>query len=230
MAVMDKVSKITLKSNISNEEMEDFDQMLDESLSTAVGEAEYENLEKEDKTEVSDDISSNIRNIGDELNLFSSGNHRQKPDSAEIEQKSFGSKTLEEKMNDIHNEFLGDVTITLANIKDIAFREAAIKGRWCSRLMAERVRKRRLIQTLNTLIEELNEIANSKSPQNSSFLVGKRSMKSAIDSNPEVIALRKEISESNEIEKYLTDLNECIRGLGYTVKNSLDVLNLERGI
>lgn len=227
---MDKVSKITLKSNISNEEMEDFDQMLDESLSTAVGEAEYENLEEEDKTEVSDDISSNIRNIEDELNLFSSGNPRQKPYSAEIEQKSFGSKSLEEKMNDIHNEFLGDVTITLANIKDIAFREAAIKGRWCSRLMAERVRKRRLIQTLNTLIEELNEIANSKSPQNSSFLAGKRSMKSAIDSNPEVIALRKEISESNEIEKYLTDLNECIRGLGYTVKNSLDVLNLERGI
>ena len=133
-------------------------------------------------------------------------------------------------MNDIHNEFLADVTITVANIKDIAFREAAIKGRWCSRLMAERVRKRRLVQTLNSLIEELNGIAASKSVGNGSYLAGRKSIKGAIDSNPEVVALRKEISESNEIEKYLSDLYDCIKGLGYTVKNSLDVLNLERGI
>ena len=232
MADMGRVSKITLKSAISDDEMENFDQMLDESLSTAVGEAEYDNsCGESDKIENNDSVQTNIMKNDDELNLFpNSGNSQQKSDSADIEQKSFGSKTLEEKMNDIHNEFLGDVTITIANIKDIAFREAAIKGRWCSRLMAERVRKRRLVQTLNTLMEELNEIANSKTVQNGSYLAGRRSVKDAIDSNPEVIALRKEISESNEIEKYLTDLNECIRGLGYTVKNSLDVLNLERGI
>ena len=212
---MAKMSKITLKSDISKEELENLDQILDESLSASIGDSEYEVSDTCDKKECSENVNS--KNIEIDSSFNSSV-------------KEFGEKTLEEKMNDIHNEFLEDATITIANIKDIAFREAAIKGRWCSRLMAERVRKRRLIQALNSLIEELNEIANSNISNNGSYLAGRRNVKNIIDTNPEVIALRKEISESNEIEKYLSDLNECIRGLGYTVKNSLDVLNLERGI
>lgn len=212
---MEKMSKITLKSDISKEELENLDQILDESLSASIGDSEYEVSDTCDKKECSENVNS--KNIEIDSSFNSSV-------------KEFGEKTLEEKMNDIHNEFLEDATITIANIKDIAFREAAIKGRWCSRLMAERVRKRRLIQALNSLIEELNEIANSNISNNGSYLAGRRNVKNIIDTNPEVIALRKEISESNEIEKYLSDLNECIRGLGYTVKNSIDVLNLERGI
>lgn len=212
---MAKMSKITLKSDISKEELENLDQILDESLSASIGDSEYEVSDTCDKKECSENVNSKNIKIDSSFNSST---------------KEFGEKTLEEKMNDIHNEFLEDATITIANIKDIAFREAAIKGRWCSRLMAERVRKRRLIQALNSLIEELNEIANSNISNNGSYLAGRRNVKNIIDTNPEVIALRKEISESNEIEKYLSDLNECIRGLGYTVKNSLDVLNLERGI
>ena len=71
MAVMGRVSKITLKSAISDDEMENFDQMLDESLSTAVGEAEYDDsCEESDKIENNDSVQTNIMNNDDELNLF----------------------------------------------------------------------------------------------------------------------------------------------------------------
>lgn len=226
---MDKVSKITLKSNLSDSDMEDFDKMFDESMSTAVGDSDEsyngENMDSESKSE---DVSDFFEKP-ESSNMFLDNNSAK----SSVSKSFIEEKSLEEKLNDIYNEFIEDTTITIANIKDIAFREAAIKGRWCSRLMAERVRGKRLRQALDTLLNDLKNIANSKSSEKSFLLSAQRqkdAVMTAINENAQVIALRNEISDSKEIEQFLSKLYDCISGLGYTVKNSLDVLNLERGI
>ena len=132
-------------------------------------------------------------------------------------------------MNDIYEEFKSDTTITLGNIKDIAFRTAAIKGRWCSRLMAERVRYRRLKESLDRLCEEIGKLVD-KNNKSSSYLSARQNRESVINSDENVKKLKMEMMESKQLQDYLTLIYESIKDLGYIVKNSLDALNLERGI
>ena len=142
---------------------------------------------------------------------------------------TFDEKSLEEKMNDLYNEFKADTTITLSNIREVAFRTAAIKGRWCSRLMAERVRGRRLKETLDTLVAELGKIVDTKSAQ-TSYLAAKQSRDTVINSNKDVRKLKNDIYESKQLQDYLAMIYESVGDLGYVVKNSLQALELERGI
>lgn len=213
---MGKVSKISMKSEISENDMEDFDKMVEDGLSVPLGETEYSNvIEKEKPKEQSPDS-----------HILENENKKTKINGKNVD---FDKKSFEDRLNDIYNEFLEDATITIANIKDRAFREAAIKGRWCSRLMAEKVKGKRLKQSLEKLINDIKSMANSKKDADS-YLMAKYNVDSIVNSNKEVISLRNEIYESRETEEFLSQLYDCIKGLGYTIKNSLDVLNLEMGI
>lgn len=223
MVVMAKNSKISLESTFSEKDMADFDDMLNQSLETNI----------EDVADVDDEIDTDANESCHEcadVDLFGTKSSKNMIKNGHLDANSLvKEKSLEDKLNDIYNEYLQDTTITLANIKDISFREAAIKGRWCSRLMAERVRCRRLTQTLEALMKELTEMASSQGVPKS-YLNAKMQRDNVINSNAEVVNLRREISESKEIQDFLSKLYECIKGLGYTVKNSLDILNLERGV
>lgn len=218
---MGKVSKISMKSGISENDMEDFDKMVEDSLSVPLGNTEYSNDNKENEIEAETCKKSELK--------LSETKNKTKTTKTDGKNIDFDKKSFEDRLNDIYNEFLEDATITIANIKDRAFREAAIKGRWCSRLMAEKVKGKRLKQSLEKLINDIKSMANSKKDADS-YLMAKYNVDSIVNSNKEVISLRNEIYESRETEEFLSQLYDCIKGLGYTIKNSLDVLNLEMGI
>lgn len=213
-----------LKNRIEEDDLKSFDSMFDESVESNIGDNLIESENNEDVTEdmigVSDEKCTNPYNKRSEvpdINLFLGKN------------KTFEEKSLEEKMNDIYEEFKSDTTITLGNIKDIAFRTAAIKGRWCSRLMAERVRYRRLKESLDRLCEEIGKLVD-KNNKSSSYLSARQNRESVINSDENVKKLKIEMMESKQLQDYLTLIYESIKDLGYIVKNSLDALNLERGI
>ena len=95
--------------------------------------------------------------------------------------------------------------------------------------MAERVRCRRLKEALDTLVEELGKVVDSKM-KSVSYLGAKQGRDNMINSNEEVKKLRNDMYESKQLQDYLTMIYESIGDLGYVVKNSLDALNLERGL
>lgn len=205
---------------------ESFDSIFEDSSDIAIGDVENDDIDKNapidgqhvDNKSVDGEITSKTdKNTFKLLNMFGSN------------PKTFNDKTLEEKMTDIYEEYKADTTITLSNIRDIAFRTAAIKGRWCSRLMAERVRYRRLKESLDVLVEEIGKMVDDKT-RVSSYLSTKMNRDKFINDNEEVKRLRKEMYESKQLQDYYTFIYECIGDLGYVVKNSLSVLELERGI
>lgn len=212
-----------LKNRIEDD-LKSFDSMFEESIESNIG----DNLIV---SENSADISGDMIDISDEKYVNTYNKRSEAPDINLFlgKNKTFEEKSLEEKMNDIYEEFKSDTTITLGNIKDIAFRTAAIKGRWCSRLMAERVRYRRLKESLDRLCEEIGKLVD-KNNKSSSYLSARQNRESVINSDENVKKLKMEMMESKQLQDYLTLIYESIKDLGYIVKNSLDALNLERGI
>ena len=212
-----------LKNRIEDD-LKSFDSMFEESIESNIG----DNLIV---SENSADISGDMIDISDEKHVNTYNKRSEAPDINLFlgKNKTFEEKSLEEKMNDIYEEFKSDTTITLGNIKDIAFRTAAIKGRWCSRLMAERVRYRRLKESLDRLCEEIGKLVD-KNNKSSSYLSARQNRESVINSDENVKKLKMEMMESKQLQDYLTLIYESIKDLGYIVKNSLDALNLERGI
>ena len=209
---------MVLKNRLGDSHAGSFDDMLEEGLETGIGDRSGE----EDRPEPHSDIESpeNLEKRVDSIaERFFSGKGA----------ATSSKKTLEEKMEDIYEEFKADTTITVANIRDIAFRTAAIKGRWCSRLMAERVRSKRIKETLDAVVEELGKIVDGTVGP-TSYLGARQSRENIVNQNESVKALRAELYESKQLQDYLTMVNESIRDLGYVVKNSLDALNLERGL
>lgn len=211
-----------LKNHIDSDDLKSFDSMFEESMESNIGDSiSFDGKTDDSQYEaISDDRCTNPYDNGVatvKTNIFLGNN------------KTFDEKSLEEKMNDIYEEFKADTTITIGNIKDIAFRTAAIKGRWCSRLMAERVRYRRLKESLDRLCDELGKLVD-KNNKSSSYLSARQNRESVINSDENVKNLKREMSESKNLQDYLTLIYESIKDLGYIVKNSIDALNLERGI
>lgn len=198
-----------------------FDEMLDDSMNTNIGDSSY--TEEDGATDK--EISPAVKGILDKVN----GEKETKSSIFINGPKTFDEKTLEEKLSDIYEEYKADTTITLSNIRDISFRTAAIRGRWCSRMMAERVRYRRLKENLDTLKTELGKMVDEKA-KTSSYLTAKMNRDKLINENEEVRKLLKEMYESKVLQDYFTYIHENLKDLCYVVKNSLQVLELERGI
>lgn len=198
-----------LRDKIEDSTEQEWDLMLDNSIESAISDSNIDESEK--NIEYSDEKIEN--------------NHKSSTISFEV----FDDKSLEEKLNDIYEEFKSDTTITIANIKDVAFRTAAIKGRWCSRLMAEKVRYKRLEDSLNRLKEELGKVFDSNL-KTAPYLEGKYARDNMINSNEKVKSIREKMRESKDIQEYLAKIYESVGDLGFVVKNSLDALKLERGI
>lgn len=205
---------------------ESFDSIFEDGSDIAIGDIGNDDI---DETTPMDDKNADGKTVGEEMASKSDKHAFKLPNMFGSHPKTFNDKTLEEKMTDIYEEYKADTTITLSNIRDIAFRTAAIKGRWCSRLMAERVRYRRLKEALDVLVEEIGKMVDDKA-RTSSYLSTKMNRDKFINDNEEVKRLRKEMYESKQLQDYYTFIYECIGDLGYVVKNSLSVLELERGI
>lgn len=198
-----------------------FDEMLDDSMNMNIGDSSY--AEEDEAT--NKEISPVVKGILDKVN----GEKETKSSIFLNGPKTFDEKTLEEKLSDIYEEYKADTTITLSNIRDISFRTAAIRGRWCSRMMAERVRYRRLKENLDTLKAELGKMVDEKA-KTSAYLTAKMNRDKLINENEEVKKLLKEMYESKILQDYFTYIHENLKDLCYVVKNSLQVLELERGI
>lgn len=129
----------------------------------------------------------------------------------------------------IDAEFAADTTITVGNLSEKSKMESAIKGKWASKLMAEKIRGNRLRSMLMELRDGLDREA-SNARARGGFLGSRRSADAAAAGNPEIRNLQRAIQDNQLVVEHLDRLWEAVQGFGYTLKNSIDVTKLEMGI
>lgn len=186
---------------------------------------EFQDLEdalEETLTPISDGVVNHSNNYIDDVKnndfLDKGGENSEKIDE---------NSELAHYLESIHNEFSKDVELTIGNLKDKSLLEAQIKGKWASKLMSERVKGKVMKRNLDLLIEKLTEMYDKSE---SSFISSKMQKDKAISSNSEVLKLRRAISDNRQVQDMMEMYWEVIKGLGFTIKNSLEALRLELGL
>lgn len=140
-------------------------------------------------------------------------------------------KTNLEKMKEaIDSEFSEDTVITIANLREKSQMESAIKGKWASKLMAEKVRGIRLRKKLELLCSGLEKMYSESRTTPSSYLNSRRATDSMLNENKDVRSLRIAVEDNKLIVEYLERLWVAIQGFGYTIRNSIESAKLEMGI
>lgn len=137
------------------------------------------------------------------------------------------SEHFDEYMEQIRLEFEKDTTLTIGNLKDKSLMEAQIKGKWASKLMAERIKGKAMKKNLDELMEKLGQMYDKS---DSSYLSSKLQKDKMINANSEVKKLRTLISNNRQVQDMMELYWEVIKGLGFTIKNSIEAVKLEMGI
>ena len=137
---------------------------------------------------------------------------------------------LEKMKESIDEEFNEDTVITIGNLREKSQMESAIKGKWASKLMAEKVRGIRLRKKLEMLCSGLEKMYSESRTTPSSYLNSRRATDSMLNENKDVRSLRMAIDDNKLIVEYLERLWTAIQGFGYTIRNSIESAKLEMGI
>lgn len=179
-----------------------------------------------------DDLEAQLQQTlfsNDEMSNFSENN-----DNAEENNQNRNSSCsddtsehFDEYMEQIRLEFEKDTTLTIGNLKDKSLMEAQIKGKWASKLMAERIKGKAMKKNLDELMEKLGQMYDKS---DSSYLSSKLQKDKMINANSEVKKLRTLISNNRQVQDMMELYWEVIKGLGFTIKNSIDAVKLEMGI
>lgn len=138
-----------------------------------------------------------------------------------------GPNEFDDYMEKIRLEFEQDTTLTIGNLKDKSLMEAQIKGKWASKLMAERIKGKAMKKNLDELMDKLGQLYDKS---DSSYLSSKMQKEKMINANSEVKKLRIMISNNRQVQDMMELYWEVIKGLGFTIKNSIEAVKLEMGL
>ena len=179
-----------------------------------------------------DDLEAQLQQTlfsNDEMSNFSENNDNAEENN-QNQNSSFSDDTSEhfdEYMEQIRLEFEKDTTLTIGNLKDKSLMEAQIKGKWASKLMAERIKGKAMKKNLDELMEKLGQMYDKS---DSSYLSSKLQKDKMINANSEVKKLRTLISNNRQVQDMMELYWEVIKGLGVTIKNRIEAVKLEMGI
>ena len=179
-----------------------------------------------------DDLEAQLQQTlfsNDEMSNFSENNDNAEENN-QNQNSSYSDDTSEhfdEYMEQIRLEFEKDTTLTIGNLKDKSLMEAQIKGKWASKLMAERIKGKAMKKNLDELMEKLGQMYDKS---DSSYLSSKLQKDKMINANSEVKKLRTLISNNRQVQDMMELYWEVIKGLGFTIKNSIEAVKLEMGI
>ena len=119
-----------------------------------------------------------------------------------------GANEFDDYMEKIRLEFEQDTTLTIGNLKDKSLMEAQIKGKWASKLMAERIKGKAMKKNLDELMDKLGQLYDNS---DTSYLSSKMQKEKMINANSEVKKLRIMISNNRQVQDMMELYWEVIK-------------------
>lgn len=113
-----------------------------------------------------------------------------------------------------------DLKLTDINIKEQSLKTPAIKARWLQYSFEEHAYLKKLEKAKDLLFEQYYQKFGKPG-------VPKYVTEKEVENQKEIIAMDQAIKEQKEILRYLEGVLNIMKGYGFDIKNSIDIIKLE---
>jgi len=121
------------------------------------------------------------------------------------------------------SELDADVALDELNLKENALMLPARKAKWVSRLMKEKAALNELNKEKDQLISKISEEIRKESPVRLTPLVCEKTA----EKHEAVIEVMKQIGDKKIIVEFLEKVEKTMHGIGFDIKNLVDIIKME---